>query len=340
MLRSWFSAHFLDKGPKQLLGLILLAAVLTAAAGIGMAFVAGFGNVWHRLLNPDWWWLLPAAGAVALSFAGYFVAYRGITRTEDGPELETPALLAVVAAGFGGFLAQGATAIDEAAMRAGGAGEREARVRVAALAAFEHGLLALIVCPASVVALALATSFPRADYTWPWAIAPPLGALAVWLMKRHRGRFRERKGWRDRLAIFFDAVDLLYGLFRSPGSCSTALLGMLVYWAAEMFALWATMATFGYHMSVLTTIVCLGTGMIFTRRTGPLGGAGIIYLALVAALWNGGGVPPAAGTLGVALYALLTFWLPLPAALASLRRLRALHEKGEASASRKRAVPA
>jgi hypothetical protein len=96
---------------------------------------------------------------------GVFQVMRDRTETRhirhpDGPEMRLPALLAVVTAGFGGFLAQGGTALDEVATRAAGADEREAKVRVSSLTGFEHGTLALIVCPASIVALALGVIIP------------------------------------------------------------------------------------------------------------------------------------------------------------------------------------
>ncbi len=52
----------------------------------------------------------------------------------------------MVAAGFGGFFVRGGTALDEYAMRAGGASERDAKVRINSLVCLELGVLALIVC--------------------------------------------------------------------------------------------------------------------------------------------------------------------------------------------------
>ncbi len=328
----WFSVHHLDRTAKQIGALILLAIALYVVAGIGMAYAAGFGAVHHRLAIADWWWLAPAAGAVVLGFSGYYFGYGGISSAEGGPEIGRSALLAVVTAGFGGFLAHGGTAVDEFAMQAGGAGERETKVRVSALGGFEQGVLALIVCPAAIVAVVLGTSYPRPDYSWPWAVIPPLGfAVMIWLAERYRDRLRERKGWRGHVGVFFDSIHVIVGILRRPRGCGYALLGMGLFWGADMFAVWATTAAFGYRMNVLVLIVCFGTGMIFTRRTGPLGGVGIILAALAATLWNGGGVPLAAGTLGVAFYHLLTFWIPLPGAIAVLPKLRALQAHAEES---------
>jgi hypothetical protein len=335
LLVSWFSVHHLNRRANQLAALVLLAALLYAGASVGMAYAAGFDPVKHRLDAAEWWWVAPAFAAVALAYCGYYLAYRCIARAEGGPRIEPPSLLAVVTAGFGGFLAQGGTALDEFAMRAAGASKRQTKVRVSALAGFEHGVLAMIVCPASVVALAIGSSTPRTDYTWPWAVAVPLGfVLAIWLAERYRDRFRQRNGWRRHVGIFFDSIHVVYAILRNPRVYGSAILGMALYWGGDIFGLWATTAAFGFHMSAWTAIVALGTGMIFTRRTAPLGGVGLISVALVATMWNGGGVPLAVGTLSVAVYGFLTFWVPLPGSLAALPKLRALGKVGEDSSGR------
>jgi uncharacterized membrane protein YbhN (UPF0104 family) len=332
---SWFSTHHVNREAKQLGGLIALGVALYVIAGVGMAYVAGFSAVQHRLAHAHWWWLAPSFAAVLLAFVGYLFAYRGIAGAEGGPHIERSSLLAVVAAGFGGFLAQGGTALDEFAMRSGDADPREAKVRVSALAGFEHGILALIVCPAAIAALALGLRIPKPDFTWPWAVVAPIGfGAAIWAAERYRTRFHERKGWRQRVGVFLDAVHVVFVNLRNPREHGAAVLGMMLYWGADMFALWGATAAFGYQMSALSVIVAVGTGMIFTRRTGPLGGAGFMVVALVATLWYGVAVPFAAATLGVAAYRFFTLWVPLPAALAALPKLRALGRLGEDSSGR------
>jgi hypothetical protein len=246
--------------------------------------------------------------------------------------LESPALLAVVTAGFGGFLARGGTKIDEFAMRAGGAGKRESKVRVGALAGFEQGTLGLIVCPAAIAALAAGVMIPRPSFTWPWALIPvPAAALVIWLAERLRSRLRGRQGWRGRVGAFFDTAHLVTSSIGHPRKHGVALLGMGLYWGGDMFALWAATAAFGVHMTALAVIVAFGTAMLFTRRTAPLAGAGLMLAALVPTLWYVSGVPFAAATLGVAAYRCLTLWVPLPAALVAIPKLRELGRRAGAA---------
>lgn len=326
---GFLNRHFLHTKWWGVGSIIGLMALLYAAGGVGMAYVAGFHAVHARLVAAHWWWLWVSAAGVTAAYVGYFFAYRGINRAEDGPKLEFPALTAVVTAGFGGFLAHGGAALDDYAMRAGGAREREAKVRVSALAGFEHGGLAIIACPAAIAALVAGGTYPRGDFTWPWAVLPPIGfAAAIVLAERFRDRLRGRGGWRGKLGIFFDAVHIVWTIIRHPRTCGDALLGMLVYWGGDMLALWAATKAFGFTMSATDAIIGLSTGMILTRRTAPLAGAGLVLVALVATLWNAADVPFAAATLGVAAYRALTMFGPIPFGLAAIPKLRELGRRG------------
>jgi hypothetical protein len=312
-----------ERNGRQLAVLITFAALLYLAAGTGMAYVTGWNAVYERLVHANWLWLVPAAGAVVIGYCGYYVAYRGLYIAKNGPRIDARSLIWIVAAGFGGLLAHGAGAFDELALRAGGFDKRQARVRVAALAGFEHGALAAIVCPAAIIALLLGYTIPRADFTLPWAIVPLPGfILAGLLAARFRERLRDERGILGAIGVFLDCVHITLDLFRHPIRKRLAVVGMALYWGAEMFALWTTTAAFGTKMGVLAVIIVLGTGMIVTRRTGPFGGAGILLVALVPTLGYGAAVPFAAATLGVAAYQFFTLWLPLPVALVALPKLR------------------
>jgi uncharacterized membrane protein YbhN (UPF0104 family) len=98
-----------------------------------------------------------------------------------------------------------------------------------------------------------------------------------------------------------------------------------------MFALWAATAAFGYRMTFLSVIIALGTAMLFTRRTAPLAGAGVMILALVPTLWYVAAVPYAAATLGVVAYRVFTLWIPLPGTFAALPKLREMRRSAEPS---------
>ena len=113
-------------------------------------------------------------------------------------------------------------------------------------------------------------------------------------------------------------------LFRHPRRTGYATVGMALYWGGDMFALWTALAAFHVQMGVLSVIVVYGTGMLASRRTAPLGGAGLLGLALVPSVWYGAHVPFSVATLGVFAYQFFTLWMPLPCALLASPVLRAL----------------
>ncbi len=101
--------------------LVGVAVLLELAAGAGLAYVAGWSRVRAVLGDFDGMWLIALVGALLVSFVGYYYAYRGIFRVEGGPALPRRRMRAVVAAGFGGFLAHGGGALDQYALQAAGA---------------------------------------------------------------------------------------------------------------------------------------------------------------------------------------------------------------------------
>jgi hypothetical protein len=320
------SAHHLERRGTALTKLVVLAAVLQVAAGVGLAYVAGFSSVRAVLGHFHWVWLLALIGALGLSFAGYYWAYEGIFTVDRGPTLRGSQMRAVVTVGFGGFLAHGGGALDRYALEAAGTDQREAKVRVSGLAGLEHGILALGGCGAAIAVLASGRAQPPPDFSIPWAVLPVPGFLiAFWLAERYRDRFRDRRGWRGSLGNFLESIHLIRELFAHPRRWWSALSGMALFWAADAFAAWAGMAAFGYQMNAAALIVGFGTGMVFTRRTGPLAGAGILALCLPLTIWYSG-APLAVAVVGIFAYRVLALWLPMPASLALLPAMREMGE--------------
>ena len=175
--------------------LVAAAILLELAAGVGLAYVVGWSRVRAVLGDFDGMWLIALVGALMVSFVGYHYAYRGIFRVEGGPTLPRRQMRAVVAAGFGGFLAHGGGALDQYALQAAGAEEDEAKARVAALGGLEHGVLAIVGCAAAIAVLVSGRGQPPMDFTVPWAVIPIPGFLiGFWAAGRYGDRFRGRAG--------------------------------------------------------------------------------------------------------------------------------------------------
>ncbi len=315
-----------------------VAIVLELAAGVGLAYVAGWSRVRAVLGDFDGIWLIALVGALLVSFVGYHYAYRGIFRVEGGPTLSRRQMRAVVAAGFGGFLPHGGGTLDQYALQAAGAEEDETKARVAALGGLEHGVLAIGGCAAAIAVLVSGRGQPPMDFTLPWAVIPIPGFLiGFWAAGRYGDRFRGRPGWRGKLGIFLDSIRIIRALFAHPLRWGSALCGMALFWAADALATWVGLAMFGFRMNPAALFVGFATGMVFTRRTGPLAGAGVLALVLPLTIWASG-APLAVAVAGVFVYRVLALLLPMPVSLAALPTLRQMAPRPASHAAGTKAV--
>ena len=309
---------------------MVLAVVLQLAAAAGMFVVAGPVNSLKVLGSIRWPWILVVAGGLAVSIFSYYYGYRAVYEVEGGPCLGRHRMRAVVTAAFSGFLVLGGSKVDRYVLRAAGVDESDVRVRSVGLSGFEMGVLSLIGTAAAVAVLVAGPAHLPDSVTWPWALAPVPGfVVAFWLAERYRDRPRLRRvlgGW---VGSSLGGVHLIRVLFRRPRHHGAGLAGMAGFWLAEMLAAWAGLAAFGYRMNVGAFVVGFATGMVITRRTGPLAGAGLLEIALPLSLWCCG-APLAPAVAGTLLYRLAAVWPASALAAGGIRTLRAMQPGGAA----------
>jgi uncharacterized membrane protein YbhN (UPF0104 family) len=310
--------------PHRLAALVAAAAILSLGALAGVASTVGYARIWHQFLHWHWIWLPVALAGELCAYLGYTLAYREVARAERGPELELPKAAALVTTGFGVFVQGGGFALDRAALQRAGLSQREARARVLGLGALEYAVLA----PATAVAaLIIILKRERIDgsLTWPWVIAVPAGAAIALLALCWKDAFRG-EGWRRHVRDALKALELLLVLVRKRVTAALAFAGIALYWIGDIFCLWATLHVFYAHTPpVAQLLVGYSTGYALTRRTLPLGGAGVVEALLPFALgWVAIGRAPA--VLAVAAYRTINLWLPLVPALAGIPSLRRLEQ--------------
>jgi uncharacterized membrane protein YbhN (UPF0104 family) len=306
--------------------LTLLGVGLYLAGTLGVAYLAGFRAVWHHARDVNFLWVLGALLGVMFSWLGYYLSFLGIRQIPEGPRLSPREQVAIIAVGFGSFFYKGGAVVDEYAMKRGGVPTRVARVRANALKSLEHAPIAVGTCVASIVLLAQAhTDPPPLDFVWPWAVCPAVGGvIAVTLAARYRERLRDKKGkLKQTFGVALDGIWLLREMALGGKSRGLPFLGMTLFWAFDIFALWAALEAFSAGISLAGTILGYAVGYVLTRRTAPLGGAGIVDLILPLCLWDCGATF-AGAVAAVAAYRLFSLWLPLPIALAYLPAVRAL----------------
>jgi uncharacterized membrane protein YbhN (UPF0104 family) len=311
----------LDRRPRELVAFIALGAALSAAAVVGVSWAAGFGAVADRLRHVDARWLPLAIAAEVLAYIGYVLAYREVARVEDGPRLPHSRALALVATGFGVFIARGGFSVDLHAFRQE-VDDREARVRVLGLGALEYALLAPATCIVAIMLLLDHVQRPGSGLTMPWAIAVPAGGVLALSALRLRDRLRGRRGWRDHVAQWLDSIHVIRQLFIKLEHAAGPI-GTGIYWFGDIACLAFCLRAYeGHFPSVAPLLIGYATGYALTRRTLPLAGAGAVEALLpFALLWTG--TPLAAAVTAVIAYRIVNFWLPIVPAVFGLRSLRA-----------------
>jgi uncharacterized membrane protein YbhN (UPF0104 family) len=290
---------------------VLAIARITGADAVGKAF---------DHFDPAWIGLI--AGAELLAYPAYVLAYRTLANMH-GRSVALPLVARVVVAGFGPFALGGGFGIDRKFLRAIHQDERSARVTVIALGVLEWAVLAPLACVVSIVFLATGANI-LPSLLWPWAIAVPTGfALAVWLSEPGRvERFTWLRRGRRRqwLGSVLEGVSVLHDLGRSPRRYAGAWLGTALYWAADIGAFYGGLRTFGLDPNFGKVIIAYATGYAATRRSLPLGGAGITeFLMTYSLYWVRQPLAPALAA--VVAYRIFNFVLAATPALIANRQL-------------------
>jgi uncharacterized membrane protein YbhN (UPF0104 family) len=313
---------------------ILLSAVATVVAAVAVLVIAratGVDQVGRAFTNVHPRWIALIACAELLSYVAYMIAYRSIAQVHGHPPLALPLVARVVIAGFGPFSIGGGFGIDIQALHAIHEDAHSARVRVLALGTLEWAVLAPIACVTSIVMLIQGVDV-MASLLWPWAIAVPIGfGFALWASVPDRieriARIRgDRLQW---LVRALEGVGVLHKLIRHPRTYAGAWLGTALYWVADIGAFYGALRTFGLSPDLGKVIIAYATGYAATRRSLPLGGAGITeFLMTYSLYWVREPLAPALAA--VVAYRAFNFLLAATPALLAHHQLQSIITDGGA----------
>ncbi len=302
-----------------------LATVIAAIAVLAIARVTGADAVGRAFDDLDPYWIGLVAGAELLTYPAYVIAYRSIARVHGHLPLALPTVARIVVAGFGPFALAGGFGIDKQMLHAINEDERSARIRVLALGALEWAVLAPTACVVSIILLATGANI-LPSLLWPWAVSVPTGlALAFWASVPHRAKRLSRLGGkrRDLVAQALEAVAALRTLISQPGTYAGAWIGTVLYWAADISAFYGALRVFGLQPGAGKVIIAYATGYAATRRSLPLGGAGLTEVLMTYSLyWVR--LPLAPALAAVLVYRAFNFLLIAVPAIVAHRQLEPL----------------
>lgn len=297
---------------------MLLSALIAGGTAVAIAASGSPRALWRALEQMQPVWLLAALGSELLAYVGYVVAYRSTVLAPGRPRLSLLLTIRLVVAGFGPFVPLGGFSFDRHALSAVHRSRRGARRQVLALGVVEYLLLA----PAagvSALILLLESRGASLALTLPWVLAVPIGFAFGWWATQPRiiRHFQRSHGRVQRwIGDLLAGVEVLRGVVQRPLERPLALLGMGIYWAAEIACLAFALLCFGVELPVAALVVAYATGYAASRRSLPLGGAGITEVLLTLSL-IAVNVPAPKALLSVVAYRLVNFLAPmLPGLLA------------------------
>jgi uncharacterized membrane protein YbhN (UPF0104 family) len=319
---------WLDEKP---LVVVLAAAGATLGTVAVLCSYAGWSPVFRLVFAPHAWaWLLVCLLGEIVAYAGYALTIRDMSRVDDGGDMTLRASAKVVVGGFGVFAAtrgSGGFAVDYWAFRATGARRREAVTRVLGLGFLEYAVLSVAALVASALLFFGLDGSAGDATTLPSLIILPLAAISLWATSPSRVRrlSRPRSGAvRRRVANGVAGAAYVRRLLASPREHGLGVLGNAIYWAGDILCLWAALRCVGNErLSVSALVLAYSGGYVLTRRSLPAGGAGVVELALTLAL-VGMGLSFVPALVGVIIYRLFNFWLPIVPALVVMPAIRDL----------------
>ena len=308
----------------------LVATLVAAVAVIVIARVTGADAVGRAFDHIDWRLIPVVAAAEFLTYPAYMLAFRSIAGMHGHSKLSLPVVARVVVAGFGPFALSGGFGVDKHALEAIDEDERSARVRVMALGTLEWTVLAPITCGVAIWLLVTGANV-MPSLLWPWATAVPIGlGFAFWAGGRPERLARIGGSYKDWLAQALEGVGVIRTLIRHPRTYFGAWFGTTLYWLADMGAFYAALRVFGLELGPGRVIIAYSTGYAATRRSLPLGGAGITEVLMTYALyWVREPLAPALAA--VLIYRAFNFLLIAVPALIANRQLKSTLEGSESS---------
>ncbi len=315
------------------LAVVLVAAGATVAMAVVLASYTGFPHVWSLVqARHNWTWLLGCVSGELVAYAGYVFTLRAMARVDAGNDLDLGASAKTVVAGFGVFAAtrsSGGFAVDYWAFRDAGSSRRDAVRRVVGLGLLEYVVLSVAALFASFLLFFDLDGGAGNAVTLPALLIVPALVLGLWLTSPDRARrlIQRRSSFAARLlADTVAGAVTVRQLFTSPRAHGLGVLGNVLYWAGDMFCLWAALQFVGAELSASKLILAYSGGYVLTRRALPAGGAGFVEVALTIAL-VGMGVRFTPALVAVLVYRLFNFWLPIVPALALMPAVRDLRER-------------
>lgn len=313
-------------GRRQLTFGVVAVIVIAAVLYVGLPLVPGIEESFGRIRTGQPLWLAASFGFAGASFAGYVLMFRGVYKPGGNGRVDLAASYQITMAGLAAtrlFAAGGAggLVLTAWALRQSGMDRRAVADRTVTFLALMYApyMLAIVVG-----GMGMYYGLFPGSTTFGITMLPALLGIALIVLallaalvpsdlERRIAHWGERGGRRARIAhklanLPASASAGVRGAFGHLRRGDPASLGAVVYWAAQVAALWAAFRAFGAEPPVAVVTVGFFVGMLgnLLPLPGGIGGVDGGMIAALTALGQPGGVVVAA----VLTYRVFAFWLP------------------------------
>jgi uncharacterized protein (TIRG00374 family) len=306
--------------------------------------IAGLEDTWHRIEDGSPYWMFLALLFTCGMFAGYVMMFRGVfTRVPGGERIDWRASYQITMAGLAAsriFAAGGAGGLVLTAWALRRAGMRK---RVVADATLSFLILTYFpyVTALIIAGLGLRLGIFPGEAPFGLTVVPAVFAfialgigLSIALvptdLQRRIGNRATRSGRIARITqklanLPASASAGMRDALAHVRSRDPALLGAIVFWAAQILVLWAAFRAFGDAPPAAVLVQAFFVGMLGNLLPMP-GGVGGVEGGMIAS-FVAFGVDGGLAVVAVLVYRAFTFWLPLIPGVIAYFQLRKTVER-------------
>lgn len=331
---------------RRIAGLVVAVVLLVVAIYVILPKVVGLNDVFGRLSDATWYWIVIAAAFNAVSFGAYSVLFRGVLggREDDivHRRLDLRASYQITMAGFVAttiFSAGGAggIALTYWALRKAGMSRRRAACRMVAFLVLLYSvyLLALLVFGVLLRTGVLAGDNPAGGTIVPAAVGGValLFLVAVSFIPEDLQRgIRKLEGRGTRVAKLGSTLAKAVGTLasgvrtaavhlRHPRRSALTLAGAVGWWAGTIGVLWGSFHAFGVNVPFGVLVMGFFVGMTANLAPSPAGGVGTVDAGLIGAFVLFG-IDEDVVFPAILTFRLVGFWLPIPVGVWAWLQLR------------------
>lgn len=239
---------------------------LVLVSAIWLIIVSGLRRVVADVFRADVIWLFYIVIAQSFAYWSYVIPYKYVFNIKYHEALRQSFT------GFHPFRAGGGFIYDIKSHKT-----LIGRAKVLYLGLWEYAALAPAVFIAAIYSYS--DRLIPTQLSLPWVIGVPAGLIVFMLVLASRKHIRNHPAIEQTLNLIHHML-----FEESPKHTMILVVGMAMYWFGEVMTLYCSLQLFDLSLGWFAMLIAYASGYLITRRSLPLGGAGVVLITLSLAL--------------------------------------------------------